>query len=88
VTLTRGSGDEWRTNGNLYLLTARFSAEMDHWDSLGLAVVQGELWQGSGLTSERDRVAVDGHLDVRRWTLKGQSSRDHNGPVDARRNLF
>jgi hypothetical protein len=73
VTLTSGSGDKWRTNGNLYLLTARFSAEMDHWDSLGLAVVQGELWQGSGLTSERDRAAVDGQIDVRRWTLKGRS---------------
>jgi hypothetical protein len=73
VTLTRGSGEEWRNNGDSYLLTARFSAEMDHWDSLGLAVVQGELWQGSGLTSERDRAAVDGQIDVRRWTLKGRS---------------
>ena len=73
MTLTYGSGEEWRNNGNPYLLTARFSAEMDHWDSLGLAVVQGELWQGSGLTSERDRAAVDGQIDVRRWTLKGQS---------------
>jgi hypothetical protein len=88
VTLTRGSGNEWRNDGDPYLLTARFSTEMDHWYNLGLTVVQGELWQGSGLTSERDRVAVDGRIDVRRWTFKGQISNGHNGPIDARRSLL
>ena len=88
VTLTRGSGNEWRNDGDPYLLTARFSTEMNHWYNLGLTVVQGELWQGSGLTSKRDRVAVDGRIDIKRWTLKGQISNGHNGPVDARRSLL
>ena len=35
VTLTRGSGNEWRNDGDPYLLTARFSTEMNHWYNLG-----------------------------------------------------
>ena len=31
---------------------------------------------------------VDGRVDVRRWTFKGQISKGHNGPVDARRSLL
>ncbi|MDC3344338.1 hypothetical protein OAW22_08950 [Pseudomonadales bacterium] len=88
VTLTRGSGEAWRKDGDPYLLTARFLTEMNHWYNLGLTVVQGEFWQGSGLTSKRDRVAVDGRVDVSRWTLKGQISNGHNGPIDARRSLL
>ena len=31
---------------------------------------------------------VDGRIDLRRWTLKGQISNGHNGRVDARRSLL
>jgi len=61
---------------------------MNHWYNLGLTVVEGELWQGNGVTSSRDRVGIDARVDVRRWTFKGQISKGHNGSIDARRSLL
>ena len=46
VTLTRGSGNEWRNDGDPYLLTARFSTAMNHWYNLGLTVVAGRALAG------------------------------------------
>ncbi len=88
VALTRGSGNEWRNDDHPYLFTGRVATAPSHWYSLGLTVVQGELWQPNGPTVARDRVSVDGRIDLGRWTLKAQGSRGHNGPQDARRNLL
>lgn len=87
VSLTRGSGNEWRGNGDPYLLTARVGTRLDNWYALGLTVVKGELWSPTGSTSERERVAVDARLEYRHWGFLGQYSRGKNNGVSARRSL-
>ena len=88
VALTRGSGNEWRNDDNPYLFTGRIATAPSRWYSLGLTVVEGELWQPGGASAARDRISVDGRVDIGRWTLKAQGSRGHNGSQDARRNLL
>ncbi|MBT3426665.1 MAG: hypothetical protein HOL98_05365 [Gammaproteobacteria bacterium] len=87
VSMTRGSGNEWRDDGDPYLLTARVGTRLDNWVAFGLTVVKGELWSPSGHTNERERVAVDARLEYRRWGFLGQYSRGKNNDVSARRSV-
>ena len=87
ISLTRGSGNIWREEGDPYLLTARVGSRFDSWYAMGLTVVKGELWSPSGITNERERVAIDARIEYRRWGVLGQISRGKNNDVSARRSL-
>lgn len=88
VSLTRGSGNEWRNEGQPYLFTARVGTRFDNWYSFGLTVARGDLWSPTGNTSERQRVALDGRVDYHYWALLGQYSQGKNNDISAKRGFI
>jgi hypothetical protein len=88
VTLTRGSGNEWRNDDSPYLLTVRLGSDPSEPYSIGLTLVDGELWTPAGTTSSRSRYAIDGRWGIGPLNLKGQYAKGKNQNVDAKRSFL
>ena len=87
VGVGRGSGNEWRSDGDPYLVTGRIGTarEADAW--VGVSGFSGHLWRPGGAQVRRQRVGVDTGTHCGPWTLMGQASFGTNDDVDTRHYL-
>ncbi|MCH2136858.1 MAG: hypothetical protein MK101_09795 [Phycisphaerales bacterium] len=78
VGLGRGSGNEWRNEGDPWSICGRVGtiSEVDHW--VGLSGMAGDLWRPGGVQVQRRRLGIDAGVHHEAWTLMGELSGGSN----------
>ncbi len=72
--LTRGSGNNWETKGDPYVLSGRLGTTREKNLILGISAMDGEIFTDKEQTLSRSRYGVDFTWYVRAFTLMGELS--------------
>ncbi len=90
VSVSRGSGNEWESDGDPLIYAGRIGTKRENDWSIGLSAMSGKVlaYQANKITVKRNRVALDVQYRMLQWTALAEVSVGNTEGNDVRNGLF